>query len=59
MLLERFGEPISDSSAGQGVANKRKPSRGFDSKLQNENVCCQQCGSMPVEIDGGCCGNLT
>lgn len=62
MLFERFGEPIGDAPAGQGVNDERagksskgKPmgNRGFGSS----DSCCEQCGSMPTEMDGACCQN--
>jgi len=59
MLLERFGEPIVDSSIDQDITDERNGNRGPNSKLQNEDICCQQCGSMPKKIGGRCCNNLT
>ena len=46
MLLERFGEPIVDSSIDQDITDERNGNRGPNSKLQNEDICCQQCGSI-------------
>lgn len=51
MLLERFGEPIGDN---QGVptsdAKKDMGNRGFGGPV--DEACCDQCGMMPMEMDG-------
>lgn len=59
MLLERFGEPIVGDRQGVPTSSKKKDmgNRGFGSKLE-EDACCDQCGAMPMEMDGepgACC----
>jgi len=62
-LLERFGEPIGDTTTTVGVAdersgharrNRRKETNPFGSDLVDESVC-QNCGSMHTTLEGGTC----
>lgn len=66
-LLERFGLPIppkqeqsvgaKDEGPGGKKTWKDKPlDRDWsDPKVVTEASCCEQCGMMPMEMDGGCC----